>query len=340
MGLESWVRNFESNIRPVMKESKFVIRKVIRNPLSLVGVVILLSFVVIALLAPLLAPPLPAKNPYEIPYNGPIWGWLIPPPPEPPSDQHFFGTLEGYDIYYGVIWGTRTSFYTSLVVLAIALVIGMLIGCFAGYFGGLIDVFMMRVTDIFFAFPSLLLILIFLLTMPSAWSVNLNPLNFTVVFSHIDKLIIANILVSWPSYARLTRAEIMKVKCEDYVESAKAVGCSNFRVIIRHILPNAVYPVLTMAFLGMGTIVLSFATLSFLGFGPEMGYRLKIGSQGFIPIYADWGTILNHSVMWFQLYPYVIIMPIVFVSLFILAWSLLGDAFGDILDPTIRRKLS
>ena len=332
VGFKSRLGEFKNEMKPTVRELKFVIYRVRRNPLSLVGVIIFLFFIVVALLAPLLAPPMPGEDPYICPYDGGTWGWYITPLPSPPSAKHPFGTLEGYDIYYGCIWGTRTAFRISSLVIFGVLVIGLFMGCVAGYCGGLIDELMMRFADIFFAFPGLLLAIVLFVALPSVWSVNLGPIRFAVAFSHLDKLIVALVLVGWPSYARLIRGEIMKVKNEDYVEAAKAIGCSGPRVMVRHILPNSIYPVLIMAFLDIGGIVLSAATLSFLGFGPETGY-------------ADWATIISASRRFILgapqepfKYAYTFIMPSMFISGFILAWSLLGDALRDILDPTLRRR--
>jgi len=147
----------------------------------------------------------------------------------------------------------------------------------------------------------------------------------------MDKLIIAIVLVRWPSYARLIRGEILGVKNQDFVEAAKAIGCSSFRILVRHILPNVIYPILIMAFLDIGGVVLSFTTLSFLGFGPKMGY-------------AEWATLIGTSRNYiigtpqdpFK-YAYTFFWPGLFITGFILAWSLLGDALREIMDPTLRR---
>lgn len=286
----------------------------------------LLFFVIIALLAPLLAPPTPG-DPYIIPYDGPPITYILPLP-SPPSAEHPFGTLLGYDIYYGVIWGTRAAFSTSLMVMFGTLLIGVLMGSVASYCGGIVDELMMRIADIFFAFPDFLLAVVLFTVLPSVWSVNLGPIRFAATFSNIDKLIIALVLVKWPSYSRLVRGEILRVKSENYVEAAKAIGCSGPRVLFRHILPNSMFPILTMAFLDIGGIVLSLATLSFLGFGAEMGY-------------ADWATMITESrsyILGGFKYAYTFIIPSVFISSFILAWSLLGDAMRNLLDPVIRRR--
>lgn len=264
--------------------------------------------------------------------------------PTAPSEIHPFGTLDGFDIFYGCVWGARTALHTSILVILGALVIGLFMGCVAGYSGGLADILVMRFTDIFFAIPGLLLAMILIVVWPSVWSVNLDPINFSVAFSYWDKLIVALVLVRWPSYARLIRGEIMKVKNEDYVEAAQAIGCSGRRVLVKHVLPNSIFPILIVVFLDIGGVVLSFSTLSFLGFGPERDYA----SRGYthIPMYADWGTIISHARNYITMgisqdpfiYAYTFLVPIMFISSFILAWSLLGDTLRDILDPMLRRK--
>ncbi len=332
MGFRSRLEGFRSEVRPTVNELRFLAHRVRSNPLSIVGVILLLFFFVVGLLAPLLAPPIPGEDPYMCPYDGPIYRDWITSLPSPPSAKHLFGTLKGYDIWHGCIWGTRTAFRTGLLVIFVALTIGLVIGCVAGYYGGLIDELMMRFADIFFAFPGLLLAMVLVVALPSMWPVNLGPLSFTVSLSRLDKLVLALALVGWPSYARLIRGEIVKVKHEDYVEAAKAIGCSDFRVMGKHILPNSIYPVLIMMFLNMGGVVLSAATLGFLGFGPEVGY-------------ADWATMISQSreyVIWTIQDPfrfgYTWAIPSVFVFAFILGWSLLGDALRDIMDPMIRRR--
>lgn len=318
----------------ITREWKPIFYSLKSNILSLIGVVIIVIFILIALLAPFLAVPEDGQDPYVCPYSGPEWmekDWIYPPP-TPPSPEHPFGTLDGYDIYYGCIWGTRTAFRVGLLAIGIELVIGLFVGCIAGYHGGLIDELLMRLTDIFFSFPNILLAMIFIVALPAEWSLNLGPLSFSVALSSLEKLAIAISIVGWPLYSRLIRGEIIKVKSEDYVEAARAIGCSSTRTITKHILPNAIQPVLIMAFLDIGGITLVAATLTFLGFGPSTGY-------------AEWGVIINTSrrYLFFSMeepfrYIYTFLYPTLFLSLFILGWSLVGDALRNIMDPMIRRR--
>ena len=302
----------QSSLEPAFKELKFTLRRVKESPLSIIGLSIVIIFAIIAILAPVLAPPPPGwRDPYMIPRDGFV------PTPRPPSPEHPFGTTEGqYDIYYGCIWGTRTAFRVGLMAVGGIVLIGVVLGAISGYYGGLIDEIVMRVTDIFYAIPGLVL-----------------AMALVVAFGpSLNSVIIALIIVGWPIYARLMRAEVMRLKNEDFVEAAKAIGASDFRVIVRHILPNAIYPILIMASMDTGSMVLTAAALSFLGLGSPVGY-------------ADWGQMIAMSRNWIIGVPgqpyafwYTFVIPGLFIFIFVLGWNLLGDAFRDILDPMIRRR--
>lgn len=196
------------------------------------------------------------------------------------------------------------------------LAIGITLGSIAGYLGGIIDETIMRVTDIFMAFPSL----IFAMAIVVALGPSLNT------------VIIALIVTSWPSYARLIRGDILANREEDYVEAARGIGASNFRIIIRHVLPNSIYPSLVMASLDIGAVVLAAAALSFLGLGAPEGS-------------ADWGQLIGFSRNWIVgppgnplAYWYTVTIPGLFILFFVLGWNLLGDAFRDILDPRLAKR--
>jgi peptide/nickel transport system permease protein len=283
-----------------------------KNPLSIIGISLVFTFFVIAVFAPLIAPtPEGQFNSYMIPRAG------YSPTPQPPSADHIFGTTQGqYDIFYGVIWGTRTAFQIGLIVIGFVLLIGITLGSIAGYFGGRIDDIIMRITDIFLAFPSLILAM--------AITIAVGP--------SITTIILALVIVSWPSYARLVRGDILSIREEDFIKASRGIGSSHIRIILRHILPNTIYPVLIVASLDIGAIVLSAAALSFLGLGVPEGY-------------ADWGQMINFSRNWIVgtasnafAYWYTVAIPGIFIFLFVLGWNLLGDAFRDILDPRLSRR--
>lgn len=295
-----------------MTDWKFTVRQIAKNPLSVAGIIILIFFVVIAIFAPLIAPPPEGHvNPYMIPREG------YSATPQPPSEEHIFGTTQGeYDIFYGVIWGTRSAFQVGLVVIGIVVTIGIILGSLSGYFGGVIDEVIMRITDIFLAFPALILAMAIV----------------AVIGPSLRSVMIALSIVSWPSYARLIRGDILQVREEDYIEASRGIGASSGRVIIRHVLPNAIYPTLIMASLDIGAIVLAAAALSFLGLGAPEGY-------------ADWGQLTSFARNWIVgpyqnplKYWYAVTIPGLFILFFVLGWNLLGDAFRDIFDPKLARR--
>lgn len=295
-----------------MSNWRFMVRQLVKNPLSLAGLIIIAIFVIIAIFASLIAPtPEGHRDAYLIPRDG------YSATPQPPSEEHIFGTTEGqYDIFYGVIWGTRSAFRVALVVMAVAVLIGIALGSLAGYFGGLLDEVIMRITDIFLAFPALILAMAIV----------------SAIGPSLKSVMIALCVVWWPSYARLIRGDILQLREEDYVEASRGLGASSGRVIVRHVLPNAIYPCLIMASLDIGAVVLSAAALSFLGLGSPEGY-------------ADWGQMTQFARNWIVgphneplKYWYAVITPGLFILFFVLGWNLLGDAFRDIFDPKLARR--
>jgi len=281
-----------------------------RNPLSIAGFSIIALFVIVASLAPVLAPPPEgARDPYLIPHEG------FAPDPRPPRLGHPLGTTGyQYDLYYGIIWGTRTAFRVALLVVAISVAVGLTLGSLAGFYGGWLDELLMRLTDVFLAFPGLVLAVVVT----------------AVLGKGLDKVMLAIAIVGWPTYARLLRGDILSVRQRDYVEAARAAGAGDLRLIFRHVLPNSIYPLLVVAAFDMGVIVLIAAALSFLGLGAEIGY-------------ADWGQLVNMSRSWILgvpgnpfIYWYTVVFPGIAIFLFVLGWNLLGDAFRDILDPRLR----
>jgi peptide/nickel transport system permease protein len=306
-----------------MKEWRFTLKLFRKSTLSIVGLTIIVFFILMAILAPYLAPAgniTQGGDPNNIPYD-PVLLAANSLRPQPPSWQHPFGTMAGqYDMYYGCIWGSRNALRIGIEVAGTSLVVGLLVGLIASFYGGWVDEVLMRLTDIIFAFPYLILCMTLVVV--------LVPIGY----ARLDAVVIAMIIVGWPGYARIIRGEVLRIKNEDYVEAAKSVGCSDARIIARHILPNSIYPLLIVVSLDIGTIVLAAAALSFLGLGAPPGY-------------ADWGEIITLSEDWIYGSPsnpfgfwYTFIIPGVFISTFVMGWNLLGDALRDILDPTLRRK--
>jgi len=301
-------------------ELKRTLRKLFKNPSAILGFALLAFFILVAVFAPLIAPPInplfPDENgnPMKLdnPYIMPILSWSSDP--VPPSKDHPFGMIAGRDIFYGVVWGTRTAFKIGLIVVSASTLFGIIIGSIAGYFGGWIDEVLMRITDIFLSIPFLLAAMV--LT--------------TILGSGLDKVMIAMIIFGWMATARLIRANILQVKEEQFVLAAKALGIKNFIIIVRHILPNTIFPVLVQATMRLGSLVITAAALSFLGLGAPIGY-------------ADWGSMLNYTRNYILgssgqalAYWYTVFYPGMAMVLFVLAWNLVGDALRDVFDPKLK----
>jgi peptide/nickel transport system permease protein len=313
------------------------VKRFLSNPLSATGVVLIILFALIAILAPWLAPPDPARvhEPYRVPRDGFA---QMPRPPQaeawetfPPDwRKHPFGTMEGqYDIYYGIIWGTRNAFRIGVAVVGIAVLIGIMVGSLSGYFGGWVDQLLMRGVDILLSFPTIILAIVLVTVLGNQ---RFQLFGRIVMINRLTALVIAFTFTQWLSYARLVRGDVLSIKEKEFVQAARSIGAGNRRVILRHVLPNAIYPVLIAASLDIGAVVLSVAALSFLGLGPGTDF-------------ADWGQIISYSRDWILgahgnpfNYWYVIIIPSLAITLFVLAWNLIGDALRDVLDPRLRGR--
>ncbi len=313
-------------------ENYRILRGLIKTPASILGFTLIGLFILVAIFAPVIAPPV-GKDAYKIPRDG-FSSEPLPPGsawekkvPELPfwykaltgNDEwvHLLGTAQGqYDIFYGLVWGTRTAFRTGFIVVVATFLIGVIIGSVSAYFGGLVDNIIMRIVDIFMTLPFILAALI-------AAAVLTPVIGKTLVPS-----ILALITFGWMGYARIVRGDILSVKERDYILAARVVGVKDSRILFRHILPNAIFPTLVLASLGIGDVVLSFAALSFLGIGTEIGY-------------ADWGQILSFARNWItslQTYWYIVVFPGLTLVLFVMGWNLVGDALRDVLDPRMRGK--
>ena len=318
-----------------------VLKKLLKNPTSLAGLIMLLAFVIIAIGAPWFAPvPERSRDAYMIPRDG------FSTTPNPPSEEHPFGTTEGqYDIYYGVIWGTRTAFRIGVVITFITTLIGIFIGSISGFYGGWVDELLMRITEIFQAFPFLLAAitmtsvlqtiygrgeagaLIFMakglafMTFGNNPAEDLDPVQLQILTG-----MMALIFFGWMTIARVMRGNILSVKEFEYALAARTIGASDMRILFRHLLPNAIFPILVIASMNIGAYVLNFAALSFLGLGAQRGY-------------ADWGQMISFARNWVPSlveYWYIVVFPGMAIVLFVLAWNLVGDALRDILDPRLR----
>jgi peptide/nickel transport system permease protein len=308
-----------------------IFRGLATNPLSIAGIILITAFVLIGALAPWLAPPVRGTNPYTIPRDGfnpqprpPGSEWRQRQPPVPAwypivtgRDEwvHLFGTASGqWDIFYGIVWGTRTALFTGVLITAVTVTLGVIVGSLSGFYGGRIDDVLMRITEVFMAFPFLLAALTMSAVLVPRVGKNIWPPTLALV------------VFGWMTYARVVRGDIMAVRERDYVMAARVIGARDNRILLRHILPNAIFPTLVLASLDVGTYVIAFAALSFLGVGTEVGY-------------ADWGQIIAFARPWIlnlDTHWYIIVFPGMALILFGLGWNLVGDALRDILDPKLR----
>lgn len=319
---------------------KKVIGRLLSNPSSLAGLLLLLAFASVAILAPWIAPsPQNARDPYMIPRDG------FGTEPRAPSSKHIFGTTEGqYDVYYGVVWGTRTAFRVGVVITILTLIIGLAVGSISAYYGRWLDEVLMRIVEIFQAFPFLLAAITLTSVLQTIYGRSeagvlmlMAKLLALITFGHdpakpVDPIqlqiltgMLAIIVFGWMTYARVIRGNILALRELDYVQAARVVGVPDTRILFRHLLPNAVFPVIVIASLNTGSYVLTFAALSFLGLGAQKGY-------------ADWGQMINFARNWIPslaTYWHIVVYPGMAIVLFVLSWNLVGDALRDILDPRL-----
>ena len=267
-----------------------------RNPLTLVGLLIVLIWIGLAVLAPIIAPFSPTAQTFKA-RN------------QPPSAQHLLGTDElGRDIFSRILYGAQISVPIGFLLIGLASLIGTTVGLISGYFGGWVDEIIMRLTDLIFAFP------IIILAMTIATALGRSVLN----------AIIAILIVWWPSYARTVRSMVLVIKTQDYILAARAVGAKPSRIMLKQILPNLVQSVLVITFIDIGNGILIFSSLSFLGLGPK-------------PTDAEWGVMTAAGVSdlndWWRT-----TFPGLAIASTVLAFNFIGDGLRDLLDPRLQRS--
>ncbi len=273
-----------------------VLRTLLAQPSAAVGLVIVGGMALLALGAPIVSPADPAAvDPAQR-----LLG---------PSLAHPFGTDNlGRDIASRIIWGARLSLGTAAIATALILTIGVGVGLATGYFGGILDDVVMRVVDVLLAFPALILALAIVGTLgPGGTSV-----------------IVGIVAVAWADYARVMRGLVLAARELPYVESARAIGAPTARIVLRHVLPNVVAPIVVLASLEMGGIILAVSALSFLGLGAQ-------------PPTPEWGAMLNDGRVFIQSAPQLMVYPGLAISVVVVGFNLLGDGLRDALDPHLRR---
>jgi peptide/nickel transport system permease protein len=267
-------------------------RRLTRRRVAMVGLVLVLVFVALALLAPWLGLQDPVTT---------SWSAIR----KAPSAEHWFGTDEiGRDVLSRVVWGTRASMLAGLVSVSIALALGVPIGLIAGFFGGFVDLLISRITDAFLACPFLILAI--------ALAAFLGP--------SLTNAMIAIGVSATPIFVRLTRAQVLNVKVEDYIEAARAIGNPPWRIALRHVMPNVVSPLIVQATLATAAAVIAEASLSFLGLGQQ-------------PPAPSWGSMLNTAKNYVDQAPWMAVWPGLAIFLLVLGLNLVGDGLRDALDP-------
>jgi peptide/nickel transport system permease protein len=268
------------------------------QPLAALGVFLLAVFLLCALFAPWLAP----QDPAALDLHGRLLG---------PSSSHWFGTDElGRDILSRTLYGARISLIVAVSVVGLSLGIGLFAGCVAGFYGGWLDTAInVYVMNAFLALPGILLAIAFVAFMGPG----------------LGNVIVALAISGWVGYARLVRGQVMAVKEREFVEAARALGASDFRILSRHIFPNIVQPLIVQAAIGMATAVMAEATLSFLGLGVP-------------PPAASWGSMLNDARSHLFDSPHMVFFPAMAVMLCVLSFNFIGDALRDYMDPRTRMR--
>jgi peptide/nickel transport system permease protein len=280
-------------------------RRFVRNKLAVAGLFIIVALVTIAVFATIIAPYDPEKQDlgHICASKGFCKGTF-----QSPSWEHWFGTDgNGRDVFSRVLVGSRIALEVGLAAILLAVVIGVILGSVAGFFGRGWDSLIMRIADIFFAFPLLVG----------------SILIITVTGTGVVPVIIALAIFGWATIARLLRGSILTVREAEYVEAARSLGASRWRLVTRHVLPNSYAPVLIYATFNVGTAIVSEAALSFLGVGVKPG----------VP---EWGSMIADGQTHFQQYPYLVFFPSLAVVLTVLAFVFVGDGLRDALDPKLR----
>lgn len=266
-----------------------------KNKTAMVGLYIIVFFVLIAIFAPLIAP----------------YGFkeqVLVNRLKPPSSAHWFGTDDlGRDLFTRVMYGARISLWVGFFSVIASIFVGTILGILAGFYGKWIDMLISRLFDILLAFPSILLAIAIV----------------AILGPSLQNALYAIAIVNIPTYGRLVRAKVLSLKSEEYITAARAIGMTNTRILVTHILPNSLTPIIVQGTLGIATAIIEAAALGFLGLGAQ-------------PPDPEWGKMLSDSRQFIQKAPWTVIFPGLSIMLTVLGFNLMGDGLRDVLDPRMK----
>lgn len=293
-----------------------------RQRAAMVGLMIVAGLFVVAALAPWLAP-------YHYRTQN------LEEANQPPSLYHWMGTDElGRDVYSRIIWGSRTSVFVLVTALAIGTPLGIVLGGLSGYFGGKVDGLIMRLADLMFAFPDILFVFFIAATLQPRIARLVSGIQLAgfdgrafARAGYLDYLVVvvAIAFVGWAGLARLVRGQFLSLSRREFVEAARAMGASSWRIVFRHLLPNAMPPVVVALSMGAGGIILAEASLSFLGIGIN-------------PPNPSWGAMIIDNYGFYRTRPYLVWAPGIVLAMVIFAFNFLGDGLNEVLNPRTRRR--
>lgn len=294
------MNNLIQTMKPRIKTLRESLYLLARNKLSLIALMILILLILAALFAPVIIPyPEDLADATHTEINL-----------QPPSTEHLMGTDElGRDIFSRVVYGARVSLSAALAAVGLSLLIGIPLGAVAGSFGGWVDNVIMRITDVFLSFPPLLLAIAMVAVMGSS----------------LNNAVLAISLSWWPWYTRLIRGQAISVKERKFVQAAETIGTSRMKIIFKHIIPNCISPVIVQASMDIGGVILTVASLSFLGLGAQLPT-------------PEWGLMISTGRRFFPDSWWYCIFPGLAIFLTVLCFNLLGDAIREILDPKTRKN--
>jgi ABC-type dipeptide/oligopeptide/nickel transport systems, permease components len=289
-------KNSEAIVRPSLTYWQDVWRRLKENKLAMVGLAIVLFITIIAIIGPMLSK-----------YN--YFSQNLEMANQLPSSEHWFGTDKfGRDVFVRILYGARISLTVGYVASILNIVIGVLYGGIAGYFGGKVDNIMMRIVDVLYSIPMMIYVILLMV----------------ILGAGLKSIIIALAIAFWLTMARIVRGQIMSLKHQEFILAAKTLGASPMRILLRHLIPNCMGPIIVTLTLSVPEAIFTESFLSFIGLGVSAPQ-------------ASWGTLASEALDGFMLYPTQLFFPAIAICLTILAFNLLGDGLRDALDPKMRK---